>query len=96
MYGSRFVLARAGVCARVGVFVAPDQQPTSGDKDDRMLQARHLPSTLPSLTSSVLLILEMLQNGGTPEAPEEMDSERRYIRNARDLARLVATDTIYT
>eukprot|EP00752_Nemacystus_decipiens_P010080 g8982.t1 len=37
-----------------------------------------------------------VQNGGAPESPEEMDSEKRYVRNARDLARLVATDTIYT
>ncbi|CAN0146901.1 unnamed protein product [Scytosiphon promiscuus] len=37
-----------------------------------------------------------IQNGAAPDSPEEMDSEKRYIRNARDLARLVATDTIWT
>eukprot|EP00903_Cladosiphon_okamuranus_P011260 g10618.t1 len=37
-----------------------------------------------------------IQNGGAPDSPEEMDSQKRYIRSARDLARLVATDTIYT
>lgn len=42
------------------------------------------------------VVYETTQNGGTPHSPEEMDNEKRYIRNARDLARLVATDTIYT
>lgn len=36
------------------------------------------------------------QNGAAPDVEEEMDGEQRYIRNARDLSRLVATDTIYT
>ncbi|CAN0357337.1 unnamed protein product, partial [Scytosiphon promiscuus] len=37
-----------------------------------------------------------VQNGGTPDSPEEVDPVKRYIRNARDLSRLVFTDTIYT
>lgn len=37
-----------------------------------------------------------IQNGGDPGSTEELDTDKRYIRNARDLARLVATDTIYT
>lgn len=36
------------------------------------------------------------QNGVKPDEPEALDPEKRYIRNARDLARLVYTDTIYT
>lgn len=36
------------------------------------------------------------QNGGAPAGGEATDSTERYIRNARDLARLVATDTVYT
>ncbi|CAN0098562.1 unnamed protein product [Discosporangium mesarthrocarpum] len=34
-------------------------------------------------------------NGGVDDAPEETDEKRRYIRNARDLARLTATDAFY-
>lgn len=37
-----------------------------------------------------------LQNGGASNSSEELDSEKRYIRNARDRARLFAIDTIYT
>ncbi|CAM9167488.1 unnamed protein product, partial [Laminaria digitata] len=37
-----------------------------------------------------------IQNGGRPDSPEDEDPETRYIRNARDLARLVHTDTVYT
>ena len=37
-----------------------------------------------------------VQNGGAPDSAEEEDDEERYIRNARDLARLVVTDTIFT
>ena len=40
--------------------------------------------------------MKQTQNGGAPDSAEELDSEKRYIRNSRDLARLVATDTIYT
>ena len=36
------------------------------------------------------------QNGGKPDSPEEEDSVKRYIRNSRDLSRLVVTDTINT
>ncbi|CAM9505578.1 unnamed protein product, partial [Laminaria digitata] len=37
-----------------------------------------------------------IQNGGSPNVVPAEDSEKRYIRNARDLSRLVVTDTIYT
>ncbi|CAM9161286.1 unnamed protein product [Laminaria digitata] len=37
-----------------------------------------------------------IQNGGSPSVVPAEDSEKRYIRNARDLSRLVVTDTIYT
>lgn len=36
------------------------------------------------------------QNGGAPDVFQEEDPVKRYIRNGRDLARLVFTDTIYT
>ncbi|CAM9469228.1 unnamed protein product [Sphacelaria rigidula] len=37
-----------------------------------------------------------IQNGGAPDGPEEVDGTERYIRTARDLSRLVFTDTIVT
>ncbi|CAM9093102.1 unnamed protein product [Laminaria digitata] len=37
-----------------------------------------------------------IQNGGKPDSKEEEDDVKRYIRNARDLSRLVVTDTINT
>ena len=38
----------------------------------------------------------LIQNGGKPDAPEEEDPVKRYIRNSRDLSRTVVTDTINT
>ncbi|CAN0012995.1 unnamed protein product [Ectocarpus sp. 4 AP-2014] len=37
-----------------------------------------------------------IQNGGAADSPEEMDGEKRYVRNGRDLSRLVHSDTIYS
>ncbi|CAM9093034.1 unnamed protein product [Laminaria digitata] len=37
-----------------------------------------------------------IQNGGKPDSDEEVDPVKRYIRNSRDLSRLVATDTVNT
>lgn len=45
--------------------------------------------------SSVTLMPHCGQNGGAPNAFQEEDPIKRYIRNGRDLARLVFTDTIY-
>ncbi|CAM9382415.1 unnamed protein product, partial [Discosporangium mesarthrocarpum] len=38
---------------------------------------------------------EGLKNGGVDDVPEETDTVKRYIRNARDLANLAATDAFY-
>ncbi|CAM9376610.1 unnamed protein product [Laminaria digitata] len=37
-----------------------------------------------------------IQNGGRPDSDEDVDTVDRYIRNSRDLSRLVATDTVNT
>ncbi|CAN0435473.1 unnamed protein product, partial [Ascophyllum nodosum] len=37
-----------------------------------------------------------IQNGGPPVDPEDDDSVRRFVRNARDLARVSFTDNINT
>ncbi|CAN0441852.1 unnamed protein product [Ascophyllum nodosum] len=37
-----------------------------------------------------------IQNGGPPVGPEELDDVRRFVRNARDLARVSFTDNINT
>nr|CAF04025.1 vanadium-dependent iodoperoxidase 1 [Laminaria digitata] len=37
-----------------------------------------------------------IQNGGSPDSEADLDDEDRYIRNSRDLSRLVATDTVNT
>ena len=36
------------------------------------------------------------QNGGMPEMPEEEDPVKRYIRNSRDMSKLVTSDTVNT
>ncbi|CAN0533979.1 unnamed protein product, partial [Laminaria digitata] len=37
-----------------------------------------------------------LQSVGEPDSEEEEDPVKRYIRNSRDLSRLVFTDTVNT
>ncbi|CAM9570084.1 unnamed protein product [Ectocarpus sp. 13 AM-2016] len=37
-----------------------------------------------------------IQNGGAADSHEEMDGGKRYIRNGRDLSRLVHSDNIYS
>ena len=55
------------------------------------------PSFVRAVTSNALSIhSHLIQNGGKPDAPEEEDPVKRYIRNSRDLSRTVVTDTINT
>ncbi|CAN0482345.1 unnamed protein product, partial [Laminaria digitata] len=37
-----------------------------------------------------------IQNGGRLDSDEDVDTVDRYIRNSRDLSRLVAADTVNT
>ena len=50
----------------------------------------------PSLPLPLCAYLWPLQNGGKPDSPEAEDPYKRYIRNGRDLSRLVYTDIMYT
>ena len=44
----------------------------------------------------LVVVLLSVQNGGPPVGPELLDEERRFVRTARDLARVSFTDNINT
>ena len=48
------------------------------------------------LSDGVFPLCSSVQNGKEPSVEAEVDPVKRYVRNSRDLSRLVESDTIFT